>query len=90
MELCKRKDTLTQIHYWRTKTGQEVDIIKKQENKIIPIEIKSGNQDKIPTNLKSFIKKYSPPQAYILNWSVIKDEKYNSTLVKYRPLWFLV
>lgn len=30
------------IYYWRTKTGQEIDVIAEQDNQVVPIEIKSS------------------------------------------------
>ena len=89
-ELYKQSNVLDSLCYWRTKTGQEVDIIKKHENQLVPIEIKSGSWRKIPSGIKSFINQYSPPKAYVLNWDVVKDEKYKNTKVLFRPLWFTV
>ena len=87
-ELEKNKRITDQLHFWRTVRQQEVDIILRRENIIIPIEVKSGNQKTVPTGLKSFIRQYKPKEAFVLNWSVIKDEQYQSCLVHFRPLWF--
>jgi len=89
-EMFKRAGELTQIFYWRTKTGQEVDIVKRQENNLTPVEVKSGNESAVPLNLKSFLDKYPVRNAYVLNWSVIQAIRYRKTEVFFRPLWFLI
>ncbi|MEA2064744.1 MAG: ATP-binding protein [Patescibacteria group bacterium] len=87
-EFLKKKSVLKKYNFWRAKDGKEVDVILQSENKIIPIEVKSGNQKIIPSGLKSFIRQYNPKNAYVLNWSIIKDEKYQNCIVYFRPLWF--
>lgn len=89
-ELYKNSSILDNIHFWRTKVGGEVDIIKKKENDLIPIEVKAGDTNSIPSGLKSFINNYHPAEAYILNWSHIQDIGYMKTKVKFRPLWYQV
>jgi uncharacterized protein len=89
-ELYKNSSILDKIHFWRTKIGGEVDIIKKKENDLVPIEVKSGNANSIPSGLKSFINSYHPTEAYVLNWSIVKDIDYMKTKVKFRPLWYQI
>lgn len=88
MELLKNTGILEKIYFWRTVRGQEVDIVKKCENNLIPIEVKAGNENSIPSGLKSFIRKYHPQKAYVLNWSIIQEIKYQNCAVYFRPLWF--
>ncbi len=87
-ELLKNINVLEKIYFWRTRQNQEVDIILKRENTLIPIEVKGGNQTTIPSGLRSFIRNYQPTKAYVLNWSVIKDEQYKNCQVCFRPIWF--
>ncbi|MFH1739133.1 MAG: DUF4143 domain-containing protein, partial [bacterium] len=87
-ELHKNSQLLDQIHFWRTKQGQETDIILQRGSTLIPIEVKSGAVTDIPTGLQSFIRQYSPAEAYVLNWSVIKDTKFGNCTVRFRPLWW--
>jgi predicted AAA+ superfamily ATPase len=88
-ELLKKNNPLEKIYFWRTRQGQEVDIIIKRKDKIIPIEVKGGNYKNVPSGLKSFIRTYQPQEAYVLNWSIAKDEQYKNCLVKFRPIWFV-
>lgn len=88
-ELEKNKRITDQLCFWRTVRQQEVDIILKNGNKNTPIEIKGGNQKTIPSGLRSFIRTYQPKEAYVLNWSIIKDEEYKDCQVHFRPVWFI-
>jgi len=50
----------TEILYWRTTTGEEVDLVIETGRKVLPIEIKSTNRPKIKDamNLLAFQKEY--------------------------------
>lgn len=88
-ELSKHTDDyIHPLHFWRTKTGQEVDIVIKSGNNAIPIEIKGGNCEEIPSGLQAFIKAYHPNEAYILNWSIVTSKKFLDCQVHFRPLWW--
>lgn len=87
-ELLKKSSPVEQILFWQTIQGQEVDIVKKSENTVVPIEIKSGAEKAVSSGLKLFIFRYSPAVAYLLNWSTIKNINYKDTEVLFRPLWF--
>ncbi|OGI34716.1 MAG: hypothetical protein A2259_02815 [Candidatus Moranbacteria bacterium RIFOXYA2_FULL_43_15] len=87
-ELLKKSSAIEQILFWQTIQGQEVDIVKKSENIILPIEIKSGAEKSISSGLKLFIFRYNPTTAYLLNWSTVKNIKHNDTEILFRPLWF--
>ena len=68
-QLIKKSDILTKIHYWRTKSKQEIDFIIQKENKLHAIEVKWSRG---PTyNLKRFKKTY--PKADIYTISMIQD-----------------
>jgi len=88
MELLKNSGVLQQIHFWRTVRKQEVDLVIKRENNLIPIEVKSGNEKSIPSGLKSFIRQYHPQKAFVLNWSIVQELEYQNCAVYFRPLWF--
>lgn len=87
-ELQKSADELDELHYWRTKIGVEVDVVKKREGAILPIEVKAGDAATIPHGLKSFIRTYQSQKAYVLNWSIAQTLQYESCTVMFRPLWF--
>ena len=62
------------INYWRTKSGTEVDFIISGVKPVQSIEVKSGilKQITIGRGYRSFLSKYAPPKAILLNsamWS---------------------
>ncbi len=62
------------VNYWRTKSGAEVDFIISGVKPVQSIEVKSGilKQVKISRGYRSFLSKYSPEKAILLNstmWS---------------------
>jgi hypothetical protein len=76
-----------ELHFWRTKDKAEVDLIIELGKKIIPVEIKY-KQLKIPKierALCSFISKYQPKDAWIINLSLERKIKIKKTLVHFLP-----
>lgn len=64
------------LKYWRTKSKAEVDFIIEKNQKITPIEIKSGLKDiKVSKSFNSFIEKYHPKNSFILSESFIAKKK---------------
>lgn len=62
------------VNYWRTKSGAEVDFIISGVEPVQSIEVKSGSlkQVAISRGYRSFIAKYAPEKAIVLNndvWS---------------------
>ena len=77
----------SQLHYWRTKDKTEVDFVSIDAKNITPYEVKFSNlkQTTIPRSLRSFIKKYHPKKAWVINLSLQKTIKLNQTKVKFSP-----
>ncbi len=77
------------INYWRTKNKAEVDFIINMHGKIIPIEVKNIALKKVPAlkGLKSFIQKYSPELAIIVNKSLNTNFSIGNTQVKILPYY---
>lgn len=80
------------IRFWRTKDKAEVDFIIDFGIKQIPIEVKYTSLKKIEINrsLMSFIKKYSPPVAFIVNLSLEEEKEIENTKVKFIKWWRLL
>jgi len=55
--------------------------------RLIPVEVKYKHlkQDKVPASLRSFIAKYNPEQAYIINLDLSKTLKLNRTALFFLP-----
>lgn len=62
------------LNYWRTKDKAEVDFVIEAGKRLIPVEVKYKHlkRDKVPASLRSFIAKYTPEKAYIINLDLNK------------------
>jgi uncharacterized protein len=77
------------IHYWRTTDKAEVDFIINKTNDILPVEVKYGGFSKpsISRSFRSFIEKYNPQNAWIVNRNFEAELKINSTTVSFIPFY---
>jgi predicted AAA+ superfamily ATPase len=81
-ELMK-KDRL--VKYWRTKSKAEVDFVVDDR---IPLEVKSGlAKPLVGKSLYSFMAKYQPERAFILNESLFEDLRIGKSMVHWRYLF---
>jgi hypothetical protein len=88
--LYQRKEE--EIRYWRTLGQAEVDFILRQNNEIIPIEVKysSMKSPEISRSLKSFISAYKPPRAITLTKGFWGRAKIADTDVAFIPVWYAI
>ena len=79
------------INYWRTIAKAEVDFILRQDEQIIPIEVKyqTFKQPKISRSLRSFIKTYKPKMAMVATKDFWGKEKFQDTTVMFAPACYL-
>jgi len=75
------------LHYWRTKDKAEVDFVIEAGRKLIPLEVKYKHlkHAKVPKPLRSFIDRYRPDQAFIINLDLRKTMKINETTLYFLP-----
>lgn len=80
------------INYWRTKDKAEVDFIVSVGDKLIPIEVKYADIKKpeIERSLRSFIEKYSPEKAFVVNKSFKGAMNIGKTEINFIPFWELI
>lgn len=74
------------INYWRTKDKNEVDfILKDYFGHVIPLEVKAMEMRKaeIGKGLKSFIERYKPQMAIVVNLSLKENIKVKDTIVRF-------
>ena len=85
------KETSTTINFWRTQDKAEVDFVLNFGNNYIPIEVKYSLIKKpvVSRSLLSFIKKYNPPQAFIVNLGNNDILKIDNTEVIFMPFYRL-
>lgn len=76
------------VKYWRTKSRAEVDFVLTAGNKVeLPVEAKYKdlNEPKVTKSMRSFIKKYSPEKAVVVNLSLEKAVDIEGTQVEFIP-----
>lgn len=80
------------INYWRTNSGAEVDFVIDKINDLIPIEVKytSLKSNSISRSLRSFIQKYNPGNAYIINLTANESVVIENTKVHIIPFYQIV
>lgn len=74
------------VNYWRTKDKNEVDfILRDYYGQIIPIEVKATElkRPEISKGLRSFIERYKPQKAWVVNLSLEEKIKINNTQVNF-------
>jgi predicted AAA+ superfamily ATPase len=84
--------TLNQpLKYWRTKSQAEVDFILERNLEPLPIEVKCRHLKKptLSKSFRSFLEKYRPSEAWIINLSLEEEFQLNSTTVKILP-WYKI
>lgn len=92
LNLLNERFPVADIHFWRTSDGAEVDFIIEFPDRLIPIEVKFKElkETRIGRSLKSFILKYSPSEAWIINLSLKEEERIENTLIRFMPFWELI
>lgn len=88
---AKHEKGLQKINYWRTKNKAEVDFIIHTKEGIVPVEVKYSELKKtaITRSFRSFINKYAPKKAYIINLSLDDNILINETDVIFILYWKL-
>ena len=92
--ILKQKYTsgLNKVNHWRTKDKAEVDFVVQNQDGVTPIEVKYSelNKTMVSRSFRSFITKYKPKNALIVNLSLDTEIIIDNTRVKFIPYWKLV
>jgi predicted AAA+ superfamily ATPase len=82
---------LRPVHFWRTKSGAEVDFVIEQGVNPVPIEVKYAAFRKpiIGKSLRSFIERYQPDRAYIVTKDYSHEVSIGATTVNFVPFYLL-
>ncbi len=85
----KLRYTGAKLHYWRTKDGAEVDFVIERGTEILPIEVKYEKLKKIriEKSMRSFINKYKPKYALLINLSLDEKINYKNTELRFLPFY---
>ncbi len=92
--LLREKSAISpaRLSFWRTKDGAEVDFIIDSPLETIPLEVKYKSLKKIeiPRGLRSFIDKYHPTKAYVINLTLNDTATVGDTKVLFVPYYRLL
>jgi predicted AAA+ superfamily ATPase len=84
----------TPVKYWRTVDKSEVDFVVEDESRggIFPVEVKFGSlrRPEVTRSLRSFIEKYQPKEAWVVNMTLDHVEQIGTTSVRFIPLYALL
>jgi uncharacterized protein len=88
----KLEHSSSEINFWRTKDGAEVDFIIKTGTSPLPVEIKYKRLKKpeITRSLHSFISAYQPERAIVVNLNYKTETKTGKTKVCFLPFYELI
>ena len=88
----KFRFTGANVHFWRTKDKAEVDFVINFGKEIIPIEAKYKKlkEPTVERSLRSFVEKYHPKEAWVINLALEYEVKIDKTIVKFLPFYRLL
>jgi len=87
-ELRKRLSPLAPgdvLHFWRSRSGAEVDFVFRQSGDLVGLEVKAGELKRatLSRSSRSFIEAYEPARFYVLNLGIEHAERLGSTDVSW-------
>ncbi|MEW6456442.1 MAG: ATP-binding protein [Acidobacteriota bacterium] len=85
--LLRELRSTEEIRFLREKTGNEIDFILRREKKIIPIEVKWREVDKIPDVIQRLVKNMRLDIAYVVSKDIWDEKKINNCPIKFLPPW---
>ncbi|MFP4548810.1 MAG: ATP-binding protein [Fidelibacterota bacterium] len=85
----KLNNTSSTIHFWRTTDKTEVDFVINTGDNYIPIEIKYSHlkTPSVKRSMRSFIDKYNPQKALIINLNLTHKIQLRGTELNFLPYW---
>ena len=80
------------LHFWRTKDGAEVDFVIDKATEVIPLEVKYKRlqEPELERSFKSFLSKYNPRRAYVVNLTLDEEAAIGKTRVAFIPFHTLL
>jgi len=87
LELLKRVVPETELRFWRTKAGEEVDFVWVVNRRPVPIEVKRADcKGAVPKGLAAFLRRYpKTPIAFVLHGGEASDVRLRSCDIRFRP-----
>ena len=87
-EIAKNSDLLLDtIHFWRSKSGAEVDFVLRQNDRLIAIEAKAGDtRGKLSRSARSVIEAYAPRQLLVVHTGAREESRLGETTIRFLNL----
>ncbi len=81
-----------ELHYWRTQTKAEVDLILERPGAVLPIEVKFQpmTSPQVSRSYRSFLTTYRPERGLIFTKDTLAQTHVMETEVVFLPTWTLV
>ena len=88
----KIKDEGSTLHFWKTKDRAEVDFVINKGREVIPVEVKCKEmkEKSIARSLRSFISRYKPKEAFVVNISLKDEDMIEKTKIRFIPFFELI
>ncbi|EKD62129.1 MAG: hypothetical protein ACD_52C00294G0001 [uncultured bacterium] len=83
------RSVFSRPRYWRTKHGSEIDFIIEKGLESVPVDVKYKQIKKpeLTRSMRSFIEKYSPKNAFVVNLFFEETIKIQKTKVHFVPFY---
>jgi len=87
-EIAKSTNPLREsLHFWRSKSGAEVDFVLRRNDALIAIEAKAGDaRGQISRSARSFVDAYRPDELLIVHGGASSEEELGETRVRFLQL----
>jgi predicted AAA+ superfamily ATPase len=84
-------DLLDEIHFWRSKSGAEVDFVVRRGERLVAIEVKAGDLPRptVSRGTHSFLAAYRPACLGVVNASLRLDTVEEGVPVRFVRPWEL-
>jgi predicted AAA+ superfamily ATPase len=81
-----------EIHYWRSKSGSEIDFVIDLGRRVIPVEVKyrEFSQPIIPRSFHGFIEKYKPERCMVVNKNLKTKVDFKGSEIVFLTVWDLI
>ncbi|MFQ5640289.1 MAG: ATP-binding protein [bacterium] len=91
-ELQRLVEPPDELHFWRTQTKAEVDLIVERPNAVLPIEVKFKPMSslRISRSYRSFLSAYRPEHGLIFTKDTPGQTRMADTEIRFFPIWALL
>lgn len=81
----------SQVKFWRTTDGREVDFVVDSGTDVVPVEVKYSvlKSPEIEKSFRVFLERYAPSEAIVVNLELDEERIFGKTKVRFIPFWKL-